>query len=200
MSDAELEVSQPAEPKRRPGRPPGRGRGNYRSAPAPLPREATVEMRERGPTVEDLEREIRALGQGEGLTRQRRGLYDQTFDIPEQGKLPGWDYEWKTVTVNNQPIDASEATNYHRNGWRLVPASHFPSLTAPGWPHPYIENWGQRLMMRPMRLTEEARKESQEMAFAQKQARLEQQFAGEGGRDQAPRLRPEFRETREQLL
>lgn len=89
------------------------------------------------------------------------------FDVPEEYKKDGWDYEWKTTRVNGQDVDGADMAFIHENGWRAVPAHHMPKMCAPGYKGKTIERRGQILCMRPMHLTLEARAE--EYAFAEKE-------------------------------
>jgi hypothetical protein len=164
-----------------------RGRPARREAAAPLPREVPVAPVSGDPTVEELERQIAALGDGETLTRQPRGLSDATFDIPMQGRLPGWDYEYKTVRVNAEEVDPSSLVEIEQGGWRPVPRTHFPSLTPPGWRLPYIERWGQRMYMRPMRLSIEAKEEQLKHAFQVRDEKLLQAQVGDMSSEMARR-------------
>lgn len=158
-----------------------RGRPALREEAAPLPRELATPHVSGDPGVEELERNISAIGDGSQITRQARGMSDSTFDIPMQGRREGWDYEWKTVRVNGEEVDPSNIVEYQQGGWNLVPRTHFPSLVPPGWNKPYIERWGMQLFMRPMRLTEEARTELQKHAFNTLNDRLSAAAVGDVG-------------------
>ena len=165
-----------------------RGRPNMREAAASLPRPAEVGGE---PSIDELERRIAAVGDGGELTRQARGVTDASFDFPMKGRVPGWDYEWKTVRVNGQEVDPSDLTEIDAGGWIPVPASHFRSLVPPGWSRAYIERRGQRAYMRPMRLTLEAREEQKRHAMTQKSDRLMTAQAGDAGREFARRVNPD---------
>src|SRR6185312_12363057 len=122
-----------------------RSRPASRPDPAPLPRE-----RDFGHL--SLEEQIDALGSGEHLTRERRGV-GSDFDVPMQGRREGWDYQWWTTHVVGQEVDPSYSVEIQRGSWFPVPASHFPQMCPPGWSRPTIDRQGQRLFMRPMRLS-----------------------------------------------
>jgi len=162
-----------------------RGRPASRPEGAPMPREAAPGG---DPTLEDLERMIASVERGDQrLTREPQGQVATTFDVPEQGKRPGWDYTWWPYKIVGQEVDAAELVEYAKGGWLPVPSSHFPSLVPQGWGKPVIERHGQRLFMRPMRLSEEARIESLQHAFEQKANRLAAAEVGDAGREFARR-------------
>lgn len=164
-----------------------RGRPALREEVAPLPREMTAPHASGDPNVDELERAIAAMGDGEQVTRQSRGATDSTFDIPLQGRRAGWDYEWKTVRVNGEEVDPSSIVEIQQGGWRLVPKTHFPSLVPPGWQRAYIERWGQQLYMRPQRLTDEANDELLKHALKVREDKLRQAQV-DGGAGTAPRI------------
>lgn len=121
------------------------------------------------------------------LTRQSRLNGDNSFDIPQQGRIRGWDYQYWPTHIMGQEIDPSETVNYQLGGWIPVPAKHFPQLCPPGWARPTIDRQGQRMYMRPERLSVEARDEQLRLAYEQKHAKLSQAQTGDSGRDFAPR-------------
>lgn len=162
-----------------------RGRPASRPETAPMPREANPSG---DPTVEDLERMIEAVDRGDThLTRESNSGVATTFDVPEQGKRPGWDYTWWPFKITGEEVDASTIVEYTRGGWIPVPATHFPSLVPRGWRKPVIERQGMRLFMRPQRLSDEAKTETYRQAFEQKANRLAAAQAGDAGREFAPR-------------
>lgn len=113
----------------------------------------------------------------------RRGRAQQTtggFDIPAHRKKPGWDYQYNTIRVLNQPVDGSEIRNFRENGgWRPVMAKDWPELADDGAaPDSPIETGGQRLYERPMRLTMEAREEDHAYALQQQRDRMMAAAAG----------------------
>lgn len=104
--------------------------------------------------------------------RSRKAGGGNPFEIPEKLKKPGWDYEWKTVKVMGELVDDSDLADIHEQGWRPVPAEQMKELLAPGSTAKTIDRRGQRLFMRPMHLTEEARREDREIAETQKYDKL----------------------------
>lgn len=162
-----------------------RGRPASRPAPAPMPREARPAG---NPEVEDFERLLKSIETGDlTVSRDVRGQTATTFDVPEQGKRPGWDYCWWPFKIVGEEIDASVIVEYARGGWIEVHPSHFPSLVPRGWRRPCIERQGARLYMRPMRLSDEARAETERHAYEQKANRLAAAEAGDTGREFARR-------------
>ncbi len=103
---------------------------------------------------------------GEILTRRSHHLVDE-FEIPAEVKLPGWSYQWNTVTVNNQQNFSSQRDMY-ANGWRPVRPADLEG---------YFENYadgkneifhkGLRLEMRPAEMTEEAKLDEKRAADRQ---------------------------------
>lgn len=163
-----------------------RGRPAFRAEPAPLPRE-----RPQGyDGSADLEAFIDSLGSGEHLTRETSNSAHD-FDVPLQGRRPGWDYQWFATHIMGQEVDSSYEVNVQRGSWFPVPASHFPQLCPAGWSRSTIDRLGMRLYMRPMRLTEEARAENERFARDQKMAKLMQAQTGDTGREFAQRVQLE---------
>ena len=155
-------------------------------SPAPAPQPTSNSSGE--PSLDDLERAVEALESGAvRVTRQPRGTTDTTFDVPEAGKRPGWDYCWWPFKVIGEEVDPSAMVEIAQGGWVPVPVSHFRALVPVGWKRPTIERQGQRLYMRPMRLSEEAKEETYKQAFEQKEAQVRQQLTGDSGREIAPR-------------
>ena len=164
-----------------------RGRPAVRHETAPLPKTRPASY----DADQSLEEMIDSLGSGEHLTRERRGLGGNDFDVPLQGRREGWDYQWWATHIVGQEVDPSYAVEVQRGSWFPVPASHFPQLCPPGWSRPTIDRQGLRLFMRPMRLTLEAKAESRRFADEQKQARLAAAQAGDSGREFASRVQLE---------
>lgn len=116
---------------------------------------------------------------GKPLTRKsKRDGGGNPYDIPANLRKPGWDYEYKTIRVLAQQVDPADMVDVHEGGWRPVPASQMKSLVPPGWDKPHIERGGQVLMMRPLHLTEEARKENIQVAEEQRYDKLKGALAG----------------------
>src|SRR6185437_3475266 len=48
---------------------------------------------------------------GNPITRRKNvdGVVND-FEIPKELRKHGWDYEWKTTTINGQPVDPSDLT------------------------------------------------------------------------------------------
>jgi hypothetical protein len=171
-------------PKRSRGRPASR----REATPMPAEREMPVSARSPNPT-DDLEAFIDGLGDGRTLTREgRRGGADTTFEVPQQGRRQGWDYQWWVTHVTGQEEDPSYFVRIQNGGWVPTPAAHFPQLCPVGWARKTIDREGQRLFMRPQRLTDEANAEQRQMAYEQKANRLAAAQSGDSGRDFARRV------------
>lgn len=107
------------------------------------------------------------------LTRVSRfDLDNEMFAIPAEYKKPGWDYEYKAVSVLNEPVSGSEQALWHRQGWRREKAKDWPTLVPPDWTHDYVEQGGQILFGRPAHLTQEARQEDYSAAKKQEEDRI----------------------------
>lgn len=114
------------------------------------------------------------------LTRRKR--HERTtgvLDVPKHLKRPGWDYQYITIRVLNEPVDASRLRDFREGGWRPVLTRDMPELADDGAPSESpIESEGQRLMTRPMSLTREA--QAEDIAAAQEQHRDNAQKAASG--------------------
>lgn len=110
-------------------------------------------------------------------SRAERGTGN--FDLPVHRKKRGWDYQWITITVLNQPVDGSRIRDFREGGWRPCLSRDWPELvdiaTSDDAP---IEMEGQRLMQRPMNLTIEARQEDEMIA---RQAQREKSMQAANG-------------------
>lgn len=170
----------PAVTSQRTGRKGARAKAAAAPRPAPQP--------SRGRPADPASMELADEGEGvERLTRRSRrdgGAGD--FEIPAHLKKPGWDYEFKTITIMGQPVDPADMQRVYEGGWRPVPARDMAELCPPGWEKPTIERYGQMLFTRPMRLTQEAKREDFEMAEKQKTDKLQSAMAS--GADDNPRL------------
>lgn len=111
----------------------------------------------------------------------RRNGRGGNFDLPQKFRdaNPNRDFEWKTVSVYREPIEASYMIDVSEAGWKPVPfeiGMKF-GLMPPGYNGTTIEREGQRLYWRPMWLTQEARDEDEELATKQLNDKLGQQAA-----------------------
>ena len=161
MSDAipVLDPAPAAAPARRYGPRKGfkRGRAEMKS-PAPQARAAVPEQPQNS---------VREADSAEKVTRKSRGERQVGgYDIPMKFRKSGWDYQWITLTVINEPRD--DATSAQRDGgWRPVSPDDMPELCPPGYAGRTIDVRGMRLFMRPMHLTQEARREDHAAAIQQ---------------------------------
>lgn len=125
----------------------------------------------------------------ERITRVSRSQRTEgMLQVPQHMKKPGWDYQYWETTILNQPVDGSRMAEIHAGGWRPVPSREMPLLLPPGYTGEYIESYGQRLYMRPLRLSQEARDEDYQAAEQQKRDRVQGALegrvsGGEGVRD-----------------
>ena len=81
------------------------------------------------------------------------------FEVPERYRKAGWDYQWATVKVLNEPVDAAVHADMKDAGWRPVTPVEAPDMMPPGWEGKTIERGGQILYKRPAYLSQEARDE-----------------------------------------
>ena len=97
---------------------------------------------------------------GEILSRKRLDDGKDIFDIPEDLKEPGWDYQWCAVSiVGNTEILLDQNLMFAENGWRPVPSDRWPGrFMQAGHKGPIIRG-SQMLMERPKALGDEARAE-----------------------------------------
>lgn len=171
-----------------------RGRPAMRETSAPLPPVMPSGMTEEQRILEDLNRQIAAVESGQvEVSRERVGDGGFNFDIPIQGRRHGWDYEYKTYKVAAEEVDPSDLQQYTLGGWIPVPRTDMPTEMPPGSHSPYIERRGQRMYMRPQRLTDQAKQEQIEHAYRVKEEKLQGAMAGESGRDMAARRLPDGR-------
>lgn len=105
----------------------------------------------------------------EQLTRVSREDRDvNRFAIPSHRIKPGWDVEWKTMRVLNEPVSNSNIMDAHHAGWRAEKARDWPELCPPGTPPDSgIEQDGLKLFGRPKQFTMQARQEDYNAATRQ---------------------------------
>lgn len=81
------------------------------------------------------------------------------FEVPSRYRKRDWDYQWATVKVLNEPVDAAVHADMKDAGWRPVQPAEMPDMMPPGWEGKTIERGGQILYKRPAYLSQEARDE-----------------------------------------
>lgn len=166
MRRANLAKARAAKGKNSPGRPPASGKRQAEVRTATDAARAGV-----GSDSRPAERaqSVRESAPQEVITRVRRDDRDSGWaDLPKHSRKPGWDYEYKTIRVYNEPVDPGEMLEIRNAGWRPEKAIDWPDLVEPGAsPDAPIERRGQRLYGRPMRLTQEARQEDLAAAYQQ---------------------------------
>lgn len=104
---------------------------------------------------------------------------DNPFQVPPHLQKPGWDYEFKTTKVMGEPARASDQARERNQGWRPVPAADIAEMLPPGHDQGYFEIDGQILMMRPKKLSVEAKAELYEKAERQKRDKLQSALASD---------------------
>lgn len=159
-----------------------RGRPASFDGERPMPPEIPREMSSEERAIQDI------IDSGGAELSRQSVQAGADFDIPLRGRVEGWDYQYWPVKIVGQEVDPSVLVEYRRGGWIPVPASHFPQLRAPGATSTTIDRHGQRMYMRPMRLTVEAKAEMQKLAYDQKAHRLAAAQAGDAGREFARRV------------
>jgi hypothetical protein len=114
-----------------------------------------------------------------------------TFDLPSHRKKPGWDYQWQVVTVYGEKVDRSILRDAHKAGWRPEKAKDWPELAEGLKPDDPLEEGGQMLLGRPMRLSNEAQLETYNKAKAQERDRMQAAMGGQamGGHEGLANIR-----------
>lgn len=106
---------------------------------------------------------------GNILTRSRPGAdREDIMEIPAHEIPAGWEYQWNTVSIYNEPMTSAQNTMW-ANGWRPVPSERHPGRFMPLGHKGDIIHAGARLEERPRSLSDEARQE--DMAKARMQQR-----------------------------
>lgn len=124
--------------------------------------------------------------ESEPVTRRSREDRDvNRFSIPRRYIKPGWDLEWKTIRVMNDPVSTSDLLDIHEAGWRAEKARDWPKFVPEGTPPDApIEIDGQRLFGRPKQFTLDAKAEDERIAQRQMRDRMQASQEGRlvGGR------------------
>lgn len=97
---------------------------------------------------------------------------------------PGWSYEWKRFTVLGA-TDPSYQVSLAQRGWEAVPAHRHPEMMPLGYDGATIDRDGQRLMERPLTITEDARDREKQEARELVRGK-EQQITGNPAGDNSP--------------
>lgn len=102
------------------------------------------------------------------------------MDVPRHLIKPGWDVQWFPVSIFNQPVDAYQITMARDAGWMPAKAQHFREIVEPGTPDDApVDRFGQRLFLRPLQMTMEAKQHQYDVAM---QAQRANSQAAEQGR------------------
>ena len=107
---------------------------------------------------------------GEVLTRTETSGID-AFDIRAELREPGWDLQWLTETIINDPdTPIKHKQEMYKNGWREVHAQgRWNGVFAPPSYTGHIRVGSSGLYERPMKMTLEA--QAEDLARAQRQMR-----------------------------
>jgi hypothetical protein len=130
-------------------------------------------------TDEDRAQPARRDHDEEVITRKTRG--ERTvdgFNIPANCRKKGWDYQWWAISVMGQAVDGGMMAEIHDGGWRPVKSVDMPQMVPPGLQSEHVERQGQRLYMRPMSLSHQAKDEDYRAAEQQKRDRIEGALGG----------------------
>ncbi len=100
---------------------------------------------------------------GQPVSRASAASGVDQFYVPPGIKPDGWSWEWKRVTVANEP-DPGYAAELAQVGWEPVLAESYPGVFMPQDYKGAIMRRGLMLMERDERLTEEARREEKRRA------------------------------------
>jgi hypothetical protein len=121
---------------------------------------------------------------------QRNSAADDPYWIPLDEIPEGSSYEWKRFSNVGQE-DPFYLAQMRRQGWEPVDPRMHPNWCPPGYSEPHIIKGGQILMERPMHLTREAVRESEEMAM--QQVNEAEERLGRTPKDTMTREHPEVR-------
>ena len=108
-------------------------------------------------------------------SRMRRvSAMDDPFYIPVEEIPEGSSYEWKRFS-NVGAEDPFYIAQMRRQGWEPVDPKRHPTWVPPGYSLPTIIKGGMILMERPIELTQEAQRETRQLA-QQQMAEAEQRL------------------------
>ena len=119
--------------------------------------------------------------------REHGGALDDETDkfFFDRAIIPdGWDYEWKAWTVLGKEDPGYQVTLAQR-GWEAVPAYRHPEMMPTGYKGATIDREGQRLMERPLEITNESKARELRKARSQVQQK-EAQIKGAPAGDNSP--------------
>lgn len=92
----------------------------------------------------------------------------------------GWDVQWMPVSIYNQPVDSHQIRMAMDAGWRPAKARNFRADVTPDVPDDgLVERYGQRLFIRPLQMSLEAKAEQVRTAM---EAQKAHSLASEQGR------------------
>lgn len=157
--------------------------------------EVRAEMREEDPRADASRRAAELRG--------HLGDLDEGVDeFAAPPAPPGWEYQWKRITVMNQE-DPAYAVHIARKGWEPVPSSRHPSYMPMDSKGNTIDRKGQRLMQIPKEIADEFRKIERKKAadqVRQKEAQLNSAPDGQFERGTDPRVRAKISKSYEPIV
>jgi hypothetical protein len=152
-------------------------------APLPTPPEAKTAAPAEAPDHNDpMERARRRAAELREHSSFDPGADKFAFDLTIVP--PGWSYEWKRQTVMGAS-DPGYQVSLAQRGWEAVPASRHPEMMPLGYEGATIDRDGQRLMERPLVITEESRERERKDARDQVRGN-EEKVTGQPAGDSSP--------------
>ena len=93
------------------------------------------------------------------------------MEIPRHLIKPGWDVQWIPFAIYNEPVDGHQITLARNAGWRPAKARDFREIVDPTLPDDApVERYGQRLFLRPLQMTLDAKAEQYRAAMEAQKA------------------------------
>ena len=115
--------------------------------------------------------------------RATETLVDGDFEIPKvvYARLPGFDFQWITVKIFNEPVDPGVLVQTAEAGWKPLPSALAPEMLPNGIKMDTIDRMGSRLYVRRLELSVAARRELANKADEQREARMAAALSGDPG-------------------
>lgn len=179
------------------------GYDNATATFAPDPVQERPEMRaEMRPAMRDEDPRDSAARRAAELRGHLGDLDEGVDEFAAPPAPPGWEYQWKRITVMNQE-DPAYAVHIARKGWEPVPSSRHPSYMPMDSKGNTIDRKGQRLMQIPKEIADEFRKIERKKAadqVRQKEAQLNSAPDGQFERGTDPRVRAKISKSYEPIV
>lgn len=102
--------------------------------------------------------------ESEGAFTDRMSDTVDPFYVPANLIPDGWSVEWKATHIMGMPVPDSQMVKYKEDGWVPAPIEIFKSMKSETYDRQTIDEQGQTLFMRPMKMTK--KKQQQEYAKA----------------------------------